>query len=133
LVQIKAIVFFVVGVGLLIASVVTGIALRGFISRAVSAPGVVSRLNAGGSHPEIEFTTASGEMISYPQGGLIFGYRPGQKVRVLYAEDNPKGTAHVNSFGALWFTPLTLFGLGLGLMIGPVASFVSVIRNHNVN
>jgi len=121
---VKAIVFLMVGAGLLVAAVVNGVAIRGFISRAAS--GVVSHLNAGGSHPEIEFTTASGEKISYPQGGLIFGYRPGQPVRVLYGQENPRGTARVDAFGALWFTPLMLLGLGLALIIGGVASLVSV-------
>jgi hypothetical protein len=123
---VKAIVFIVVGAALLVAAVVNGIAIRGFIGRAASAPGVVSHLNAGGSHPEIEFATASGESISYPQGGLIFGYRQGQKVRVLYGQEDPRGTARVDAFGALWFTPLMLIGLGLALIIGGVASLVSV-------
>jgi hypothetical protein len=123
---VKAIVFLMVGAGLLVAAVVNGIAIRDFIGRAASAPGVVSHLNAGGSHPEIEFTTASGEKISYPQGGLIFGDRPGQNVRVFYGQENPRGTARVDAFGALWFTPLMLFGLGLALIVGGVASLVSV-------
>jgi F0F1-type ATP synthase membrane subunit c/vacuolar-type H+-ATPase subunit K len=123
---VKAIVFLMIGVGLLVASVANGMAIRGFVGRSASAPGVVSHLNAGGSHPEIEFTTSSGEKISYPQGGLIFGYRPGQSVRVLYSQENPRGTARVDAFGALWFTPLMLFGLGLALIIGGVASLVSV-------
>jgi hypothetical protein len=125
---VKAMVFLMVGAGLLIAAVVTGLAIRGFVGRATPAPGVVSRLNAGGSHPEIEFTTASGETISYPQGGLIFGYRPGQKVRVLYGQENPRGTARVDAFGALWFAPLMLLGLGLALLIGGIAFLVSAIR-----
>jgi hypothetical protein len=128
---VKAIVFLVVGGGMLVAAVVTGIATNGFVGRAASAPGEVSRLNAGGSHPEIVFTAASGEKISYPQGGLIFGYRPGQKVRVLYSQEDPKGTARVDAFGALWFVPLMLFGLGLALIIGGAALLVSAIHLNN--
>jgi len=116
---------------MLVAAVVTGIATNGFVGRAASAPGEVSRLNAGGSHPEIVFTAASGEKISYPQGGLIFGYRPGQKVRVLYSQEDPKGTARVDAFGALWFVPLMLFGLGLALIIGGAALLVSAIHLNN--
>ncbi len=125
---VKAIVFLVIGAGMLIAAVVTGTAIHGFIGRAASAPGEVSRLNAGGSHPEIVFTAASGEKISYPQGGLIFGYRPGQKVRVLYSQEDPRGTARLDALGALWFTPLMLFGLGLALIIGGAALLVSAIH-----
>jgi hypothetical protein len=123
--KVKAMVFLVVGTGLLVAAIATGMAKREFIHRAQSAVGVVSRLNAGGSHPEIEFTTALGQKISYPQGGFIFGYRPGQEVRVLYSSDNPEQTACVASFGALWFVPLLLFCLGLGLIVGGVASLRS--------
>lgn len=123
--------FLVIGAGLLVAAVVTGLALRGFIAQAVSAPGEVIRLNAGGSHPEIEFTAASGEKISYPQGGLIFGYRPGQKVRVLYGPENPRGTARVDAFGALWFAPLMLLGLGVALVIAGIAMLASTSRIGN--
>lgn len=90
---------------------------RSFLQKALSAPGVVSSLNAGGSHPEIEFTTASGEKISYAQGGLIFGYRPGQNVRVLYHPEDPRLSACVDAFGALWFAPLILLGLGLAVLV----------------
>jgi hypothetical protein len=80
----------------------------------------VTHLRTGGSHPEIEFTTALGEKISYPQGGLIFGYWIGKKVQVLYHQENPRGSACIKAFGALWFVPLMLLGLGLGLLIGGV-------------
>ena len=106
------------GIGLLIAAIVTGVEKRGFIHRALSAPGVVTRLNHGGSHPEIEFTAASGERITYPQGGGIFGYVPGDAVRVLYSPENPRGTASIDAFGALWFPQLMLLSLGLGMSIG---------------
>jgi hypothetical protein len=87
---------------------------------------VVTQLNAGGSHPEIEFATLSGTKITYPQGGLIFGYRPGQQVRVLYNPQDPAKTACVDTFGALWFVPLILSGIGMALLIGGVASLLSV-------
>ena len=121
----KAILFLLIGFGLLIAAIATGITIRRFIRSASSATGVVSHLNAGGSHPEIEFTTVSGENISYPQGGLIFGYRPGQTVRVLYNEGDPRGTARVDAFGAKWVVPLMLLGLGLTFTIVSVTSLVS--------
>lgn len=55
-----------------------------FLQIAQAVDGQVERLNAGGSHPQIAFTTATGQRVSYPQGGMIFGYEPGQPVRVLY-------------------------------------------------
>ena len=103
----------IVGIGLLTAAGVQAVGVRSFVRGATVADGVVARLNAGGSHPEIEFDTASGQKISYPQGGFIFGYRPGDKVRVLYDRDAPAQTARVDAFGALWFVPLLLALLGV--------------------
>jgi hypothetical protein len=77
------------------------------------ADGVVTQLNFGGSHPQIEFTTRSGERVSYPQGGLIFGYREGDRVRVRYREADPSNSASLDSFGAIWFVPILLGGIGL--------------------
>ncbi|KIH82735.1 hypothetical protein UCMB321_3512 [Pseudomonas batumici] len=71
-------------------------------------------MNAGGSHPEIAFTTRSGEKISYPQGGIIFGYQQNQPVRVYYLPEQPAGSAVVDDPGALW-GPSGLLGC-LGLM-----------------
>jgi len=119
-------IFLMAGAGLLVAAVGMGLSARGFNARAASAPGVVIRLNAGGSHPEIEFTAASGETISFPQGGLIFGYRPGQKVRVLYGPEDPRGTACIDAFGALWFAPLVLVTLGIGMIIAGIASSLAL-------
>jgi len=124
----KAIVLSIVGMGLMLAAIVTGLATHQFLGRAARAPGVVSRLNAGGSHPEIEFTMPSGGTISYPQGGFIFGYEPGQRVQVLYAPGDPARTARVDAFGALWFMPLLLSVLGLALTIGGVPRVLSAMR-----
>jgi hypothetical protein len=124
----KAIVLSIIGMGLILAAIVTGLATREFLGRAARAPGVVSRLNAGGSHPEIEFTLPSGETVSYPQGGFIFGYKPGQRVQVLYAPEDPGRTAPVEAFGALWFVPVLLSVLGLALLVGGVPGIVAVLR-----
>ena len=61
-----------------------------FLQIAQAVDGQVERLNAGGSHPQIAFTTATGQRVSYPQGGMIFGYEPGQPVRVLYDPAQPR-------------------------------------------
>jgi len=49
----------------------------------------------------------------------------------LYSQEDPKGTARVDAFGALWFVPLMLFGLGLALIIGGAALLVSAIHLNN--
>jgi hypothetical protein len=114
--------FILIGIGLLVAAIRSGATRREFVREADSADGVVVGLNAGGSHPQIEFTTSSGQKISYPQGGFIFGYRPGDRVRVLYRPGDPAKTACVDAPGALWFTPLFLGSLGILCVMGGILS-----------
>ncbi|XAY13999.1 DUF3592 domain-containing protein [Metapseudomonas otitidis] len=84
----------------------------GFLQSALVADGAVVALNAGGSHPEIAFTDSTGARVSYPQGGLIFGYQVGQPVKVHYQANDPTGSAVVDDFGALWGTAALLGVLG---------------------
>ncbi|ROL63162.1 hypothetical protein BK634_30440 [Pseudomonas chlororaphis] len=84
-----------------------------FLDNALTADGVVSGLNAGGSHPEIAFTSAQGEQISYPQGGFIFGYQTGQPVKVHYLAERPANSAVIDDRMALWATPGVVGGMGL--------------------
>jgi hypothetical protein len=95
----------------------------GFLSRAQTAPGVVKALNAGGSHPQIEFTTASGEAVSYPQGGMIYGYQIGQPVQVFYRPEKPPATAVINDLGALWGTSALLGVIGLIFALAGLLKF----------
>lgn len=113
-------------IGLVLLGIAVGLALdrREFLARAQTADGIVSRLNAGGAHPEIAFTTVAGEKISYPQGGFISGYRPGQTVRVRYLPEWPSGSAVVDDLGALWGVPVVMGGMGLIFGIGGVARVV---------
>ncbi len=84
-----------------------------FLRDAQIADGHVERLNAGGSHPQVAFTTAAGEQVSYPQGGMIFGYKPGQAVRVLYRPARPDLEPALDTFGALWGMTLMAEVIGL--------------------
>lgn len=77
----QGLLFVLIGIGLLVIAGNLTLERREFIASAQTADGIVSDLNAGGSHPEIAFTTGSGEKISYPQGGFIFGYQKDQPVR----------------------------------------------------
>lgn len=97
----KKMIFIVIGVIVLLFALVQIWQNYKFINRASSATGTVSSLNAGGSHPEIDFQTDNGQKISYPQGGLIFGYKVGDQITVLYDVNDPNN-ASINSFGALW-------------------------------
>jgi hypothetical protein len=96
-------VFVVVGVILLVVAIRSAVGNYSFIRTATRVEGKVVGLNAGGSHPQIRFMAGQQESISYPQGGLIFGFHVGDTVQVLFSSGNPAGTATINTFGALWF------------------------------
>lgn len=91
-----------------------------FVKGSTATEGVVVALNAGGSHPQIKFTTADGKEIEYAQNGLIGGYRVGDRATVLYDPQNPR-EASVDTFGALWGFHLS--GLILGFCFVGVACF----------
>jgi len=115
----KAILLAGVGILLLVVALLLGGRTRAFVRRATAVPGVVEHLNASGTHPQIQFTTSAGDRVSYPQGGLLFGYKPGQTVRVLFEAHDPKGTARVDAIGALWFDSIGLSFVGLiALLVG---------------
>ena len=108
----QGILFSLISVGLLTAAVWRGFVVRGFIERARTADGVVFELSAGGSHPQIRFNKAAGEVVEYSQGGMIFGYQVGDRVKVLYEVQAPRRTACIDTVGALWADPLLLLLLG---------------------
>lgn len=113
----KALLFTCLGVAIMLASVAWAVSVWGFAVNASSAHGVVTSLNAGGSHPQVRFTTAAGEVVEYAQNGLIFGYQVGDDVVVIYDPQRPT-KAIVNTFGARWGFAV------LGFMMG--AAFVGM-------
>lgn len=112
--------FLVLVVGLAALSLAGWLALEKgrFLDAAQRAPGEVVALNAGGSHPEIRFKGPDGQAISYPQGGLIWGYSEGMQVEVLFDPAHPKRTAVVNDTGAIWGMSMLFGGIGAGLFLG---------------
>ena len=115
----KVVVFTLVGVALMVGAVWAADSTRRFVARAVAVPGTVIQLNAGGAHPEVRFTTATNQVIDYPQGGMIWGYRVGDRVDVLYDPDDPAQPT-INTRGALWGFTAMNFLLG--------AAFVGAAR-----
>jgi hypothetical protein len=103
-IHLKRFVFTLAGIGLLAGAFWSYAMTRNFIIHAKTGNGEVVALNAGGSHPQIQFTTEAGQKVSFPQGGLIFGYHPGEQVRVLYTPSDPAKSHTVDAFGALWFS-----------------------------
>ena len=110
-------VFVVVGVILLVVAIRNAVGTYGFVRTATRVEGKVVGLNAGGSHPQIRFMAGQQESISYPQGGLIFGFHVGDTVQVLFSPENPAGTATINTFGALWFATFIPAGIAALLLV----------------
>lgn len=95
----RALVFALVGAAVLLGSLAWTGAAWWFGYTADQSPGVVVRLNAGGSHPEVLFMGADGQPVEYPQNGLVWGYRVGDRVTVLFDPARPR-RAVVDAFGA---------------------------------
>jgi hypothetical protein len=83
----------------------------------VVAPGMVTRLNAGGSHPQIQFRTKNGKIISYPQNGFIFNFHQGDIVKVIYNPRQPSNHPTLKSFSLLWGATISYFLFG-ALLVG---------------
>lgn len=113
--QSKRILFVSVGIFMMCAALAWATILFQFVNTAASAQGVVTKLNAGGSHPQVRFTSPKGEVINYPQNGLIFGYQVGDEVRVLYQPQHPQ-EAIVDSFGAIWGFPILVGVMGVAFV-----------------
>ncbi|ASZ12339.1 DUF3592 domain-containing protein [Chitinophaga pendula] len=109
--QLKYLLCLIAGIVLLVAGTGSAIATMRFIHKAQRAPGMVVRQNAGPSHVEIQFTTAAGQVVNYPQNGLIY-LNHGQEVTVLYDPARPRSTASISNNIALWDCTMGLFLLG---------------------
>ncbi len=120
--KLKLLLFTLIGVIMILGSVIWILMNYQFASRANSATGTVVGLNAGGSHPQIRFTATNGKVVEFSQSGLIFGYKIGDEVEVLYDPETPQ-KASLNTFGALWGFPL--LGVVLGVCFASVSLWYS--------
>lgn len=114
----RGLLILVVGAGALIGAMWLTVEQWRFLEFAQRAPGEVVALNAGGSHPQIRFNGPDGQAISYPEGGLIWGYREGMQVEVLYDPADPRRGAVINDRGAIWGMSIFAGVIGGGLFLG---------------
>jgi len=82
------------------------------LTRGQRAHGVIVE-NSG--HPLIRFTTAGGATIRFVQNGGATG-DPGSAMAVVYDPRDPAGTAHADTFFALWGDVLGALPMGLGCL-----------------
>ena len=123
--KLVSVLFSIIGLGMLAASLVIFNNTRSFIARAVEAPGKVidlerssSRSSSGSSsstyRPVVEFITATGKRIEFTSsvGSSPPSHQVGEAVTVLYHPAQPQ-SARIKSFFQLWFGFLIVFFLGL--------------------
>jgi len=78
--------------------------------------GEVVKLNAGGFHPEIEFTTNDGRRMSFP-GSTTVRTEVGDRIEVRYRPSEPRD-AMVNNVFSVWGTHVYITGFSLIFIIG---------------
>ncbi|WP_175968165.1 DUF3592 domain-containing protein [Burkholderia sp. BCC0322] len=123
----KGVVFTVAGTCLLIATALYAQSTREFLRTSIVVPGRVIKLNAGPHHPEIAFTTLAGERVEYAQGGEV-SVQDGATVEVRYTPDEPRMSARMNTFGAIWGGVLTIGGMGGVFFLGGVSQLRLGVR-----
>ncbi|SAK54356.1 hypothetical protein AWB80_01977 [Caballeronia pedi] len=78
--------------------------------------GTVVKLNAGGFHPEIEFTTSDGERVSFA-GSTTVHTEVGDRVEIRYRLKDPYG-AEVNNELSVWGIHTFLTAMAALFIIG---------------
>lgn len=111
--------FPAIGIGLLLAAIISTVLTARFINDASILEGKVIRLRAGGAHPVIQFQPPGEQLIEFSSSGFI-DYAVGDPVTVLYLKDaqTPAGFhAKINTPGALWVESIVMALLGGGFII----------------
>ena len=116
--------FFVIGVVILISSVVSILKTRRRIANSLSADGLVTAFatEMGRSgylyYPLVQFKIPSGQTISFQSsvGNSRPGYSVGQQVKVLYDARNPQ-EAEIDALSSLWLVPGCMLVMGLAFTI----------------
>jgi len=130
--------FFVIGLVVLIGSVVAILKTRSRIANSLSADGLVTAFatEMGRSgylyYPVVQFKIPSGQTISFQSsvGTSRAGYSVGQQVKVLYDRRNPQ-EAEIDALSSLWLVPGCMLAMGLlftilGLFLAVLMTLVMV-------
>jgi Protein of unknown function (DUF3592) len=126
--------FFAIGIVVLISGIVTVVKTRRQIANSLSATGVVTALatEMGRSgylyYPLVQFKIASGQTMSFQSGvgSSPAGYSVGQQVKVLYDAGNPQ-RAEIDSMSSQWFVPGCMITMGVLFTIGGLLLSVLMI------
>lgn len=130
--------FFVIGVVILISSVVSILKIRNRIANSISADGLVTgfatEMGRSGYlyYPLVQFKIPSGQIISFQSslGHSRAAYPVGQQVKVLYDARSPQ-EPEIDALSSLWLVPGCMLAMGLaftilGLFLAVVMTLVMV-------
>jgi hypothetical protein len=116
--------FICAGLAFFAAAFLEGTQTYRFMHKAEEMDGSVAQVDNHGFTLEIVFKPAVATEVAFPQNGLLFNYKMGDQVPVLYDPDIPS-IASLDNFSALWFRTATrliagiiLFGIGLKMRAG---------------
>jgi hypothetical protein len=89
-----------------------------FQTHSVTTLGEVVKLNAGGFHPEVKFTTQTGEQISFA-GSSTYRTDIGDRLEVRYLTNEPR-LARLNQIGDIWAIEIFISAFAAIFIIGGV-------------
>jgi hypothetical protein len=72
-----------------------------FVRSSSTATGTVVRLNAGGKHPQIEFTANNGQRVTFSGSSFLHFTEIGEQVDVRYNPARP-GQAFIDGIWSIW-------------------------------
>lgn len=121
--------FFAVGIGMLIGGVYHTFLTWSFVETAMRGEGEVIRLEGdtdGVYYPVVQFTTKQGERIEFRSrsGSYPPSHDVGERVDVFYEENNAQN-ARIDSFFNVWGGGSILTGLGMLFAAVPVGTWIS--------
>ncbi|HEX7817258.1 DUF3592 domain-containing protein [Dyella sp.] len=105
-------VFTILGGALLAWAGWHGIQTARFLARSIHVTGTIV---ANSGHPRIHFKATDGRDIEFVQNGGAWG-DAGDAMTVVYDASNPKGSAHADTFLALWGQVIFCLPMALGLL-----------------
>lgn len=94
-----------------------------FVKTSKVVPAEVVKLNAGGKHPQVEFTTLDGQNISVPASSWS-SVSVGDTVEVRYDPKHPR-IAKMNTLWGVWGLHLMVVWVSAGFILGGLLGFPS--------
>ena len=114
----RALFFALAGGVLLIVAVVQAFGVQRYLRDTSVAAGEVVDTPHGGSHPVVRFTTADGNVVTFPGNGWIGGYAKGDRVAVRYDPQRPQIGSKIDAIGSIWAWVIVLAVMGSGFLLG---------------